>query len=82
MENVNGHVVVWDILKFLTVLDGEALEQIEEKLRAVLPALRYIAENQCANMVDFGVTSQVFTAILAANLYGRDEMNPFGFSRA
>jgi hypothetical protein len=82
VENVNGHVVVWDILKFLTVLDGEALEQIEEKLRAVLPALRYIAENQCANMVDFGVTSQVFTAILAANLYGRDEMNPFGFSRA
>eukprot|EP01046_Picozoa_sp_COSAG06_P011845 COSAG06_NODE_682_length_13115_cov_17.917793_4_plen_497_part_00 len=67
-ENVNGLVVVWSILRFLTILDGEALGQIEAKLRAVPSALRYLYESKITNCADFGQTTSTFVTILAANL--------------
>ena len=67
-ENVNGVQVVWSILRFLTTIDGEALGQIEAKLRAVPLALRYLYESKITNMKDFGCTASTFVTILAANL--------------
>jgi len=67
-ENVNVIAVVWNILRFLTIVDGEALGQIEAKLRAVPSALRYIYESKITHLADFGMTSGTFVTILAANL--------------
>ena len=49
-------------------MDGEALGQIEAKVRAVPSALRYLYESKITNMEDFGVTASTFVTILAANL--------------
>jgi hypothetical protein len=67
-ENVNGQQVVWNILRFVTIMDGEALGQIEAKLRAVPSALRYLYESKITNVADFGMTASTFVTILAANL--------------
>jgi hypothetical protein len=64
----NGVAVVWSILRFMTLVDGEALGQIEAKLRSVPSALRYVLENQNSHITDFGMTSGTFMTILAANL--------------
>jgi hypothetical protein len=59
---------VWNILRFVTLLDGEAHGQIEAKLQAVPSALRYIYENNLNHLADFGFTSRTLMTILAANL--------------
>ena len=67
-DSVNPFQLVWNILRFVTILDGEALGQIEAKLRAVPSALRYIYENNRNHIADFGFKSSTMMTILAANL--------------
>jgi hypothetical protein len=67
-DSVNAFQLVWNILRFVTLLDGEAHGQIEAKLQAVPSALRYIYENNLNHLADFGFTSRTLMTILAANL--------------
>ena len=81
-DNVNGFAVICGSLWFLKSVGGEALGEIESKVRAdARSALRYVTDSKIANFTDFGQTSSVFGTIVAANLYGRDEENSFGFAR-
>jgi hypothetical protein len=80
-DNVNQGLVVYGLLGFLSVLDGEALPQIEEKLRAIPSALRCVKDSKMTLLADFGLTASIFATIVAANLWGKDEDNPFGFAR-
>ena len=77
-DNVCGDVVFFS-LWFLKLLDGEALPQIEDKLRAAKPALRYLCDSPISSIAEFGWTSGAFTVFIAANLFGKDEGNTFGF---
>jgi len=79
-DNANGNVVTLGVLCVLTELDL-SVSQIEDKLRAIPSALRYAKESKLLYAVDFGMTAAVFATILAANLFGKDEENPFGFAR-
>jgi hypothetical protein len=80
--NVNGHMVVLGGMMLLKVLDGQALEQIEDKVRAAPATLRYLTDHHIAHMTDVvGNTSGSVGTIIAANLYGKDEGNSFGFAR-
>jgi hypothetical protein len=64
-DRANGCVVVWGGLWILSLLDGEALPQIEDKLRAIPSALRYAKESKIANCADFGVTAGTAATIAA-----------------
>ena len=67
-DDVHGTIVVW-MLWCLRNLDGEALGQIEDKLRATIPSvLHYLAKHQVDHFTDFGFTTSIFATILAANL--------------
>ena len=61
---------------------GAALSQIEDKVRAIPAALRYVKESSISNIVASGSTCRVSAAIVAANLYGKDEDGASGFTRA
>ena len=64
-ENVQGLVVIAALMA-IVVLDGEALPQIEDKLRTIpLSALRYLKDSKISHMADFGMTSGVFATIVA-----------------
>jgi len=82
-DNCNGCVVVvgvmW-ILKSVTT-EGKGLGRIEDKIRAIPSALRYVKDSNLSNFVDFGMTAGVYGTIVAANLFGKDEENEFGFAR-
>ena len=66
----------------LTALSGEALDQIEDKVRAIPSALHYCKDHpNICNTAEFGQTSGTYASTIAANLYGRDEDNTFGFAR-
>jgi hypothetical protein len=67
-DNVHGVIVVW-MLWCLRNLDGEALGQIEDKLRAIPSVLHYLVEHRVDHFFDFGFTTSIFATILAANLY-------------
>jgi hypothetical protein len=80
-DNANGVVLAPGALHFLAVLDGEALPQIEDKLRGIPFVLRYVKDSTITFLSDFGMTAGAFATIVAANLWGKDEDNPFGFAR-
>jgi hypothetical protein len=101
-DNITGCTFVHGALGILTLLTGEAMPQIEDKLRAIPSALRYLKESKITNLADFGQTSGTFATIVAgecltllccvellnltrmlvtANLWGKDEDNPFEFAR-
>lgn len=79
-DNVHGSVVTFMVWCMVN-LDGEALGQIETKLRAIPSALHYIVENSVSHMANFGVSGSTLANILAANLWGRDEEATFGFAQ-
>ena len=56
----------------LKVLDGEALDQVYDKLRAASSALRYAKTHKMAHYEAVGMTSGVLATIVAANIYGKD----------
>ena len=64
-DNCNGVMVVFGALCVLTVLDGEALPQIEDKLRAIPSALRYLKDVKIAHLADFGYTAGTYATIVA-----------------
>ena len=76
-NGLTGTMPVW-ILKTLT---GEALDQIEDKVRAIPSALRYVKDSQLGFSQGFGITASVIGTIVAANVYGKDEDNTFGLAR-
>ena len=51
----------------MTVLDGEALPQVGDKLRAIhVPsALRCVKDSKIGNLVDFGQVAGTFATIVA-----------------
>jgi len=67
--------------RLFKVLDGEALPQIEEKLRAVPSLLRNLIDANITFMVGAGCTTGAFGTIVAANLFGKDEDNAFDFAQ-
>lgn len=77
-EKANGDVIVFAVWS-LKLLHGEALEPIENKLRAANSALRYLCDSPVVTCVDFGMTCSNFTKFVAANLFGRDEENEHAF---
>ena len=79
--NTNGSVVTTGLMITLSNLDGEALGQIEDKVREIPSALRYIKDSTISNIEDLGLTASVIGTIMAAKLYGKDEGNAFGFAR-
>jgi hypothetical protein len=72
-ENVNVHKVALGMM-LLKVLDGEALGEIEDRLRAIPSALRYLKDSKIENIAEFGLTSGTLGTIVAAALHGRDEV--------
>ena len=64
-DNVNGPVVCWSALGVLALLDGEALPQIEDKLRAIPSALRYAKDSNISGFIDLGMTAGTFATIVA-----------------
>ena len=68
-DNVNAHVVVTGALGIPAMLDGEALLQIEDKLRAIPSALRYAKDSKIVNMADFGLTAGTFATLVAGELH-------------
>jgi hypothetical protein len=79
-NDVNGQLSI-TILPLLHSIQGKALGQIEEKLRAIPSALRFLVDNKIDWLGDFGLSSGVFGTIIAANLWGKSEENTFGFAR-
>ena len=79
-ENVNGFLVVWCIGLMIHV-DGEALPQIEDKLRAIPSAFRYLKDSRISHCEDLGMSVGTFGTVAVANLWGKDEENIFGFAR-
>eukprot|EP01043_Picozoa_sp_COSAG02_P062726 COSAG02_NODE_8725_length_2462_cov_1.635633_2_plen_623_part_00 len=79
--DVNALVVIWGPLMLLTTLGGVALGQIEDKLRTIPTALRYVKDSGLSNLVASGSAANVSGTIVAANLFGKDEDNTFGFSQ-
>ena len=51
------------------------------KVRAVPSALRYVKDSKLQHGAEVGMTAGVWGTIVAANLYGKDEENTFGFTR-
>ena len=80
-DDVSALVVIWGPLMLLTTLDGAALGQIEDKLRTIPAALRYVQQSSISNLVASGSAANVSGTIVAANLFGKDEDNTFGFSQ-
>jgi hypothetical protein len=72
-EGLNGTVVVWGILLLFLRLNGEAIGQIEDKLRTVTSSLRYLIEHDVGFSRDWGFSSGSLGMVVAANLFGRDE---------
>jgi hypothetical protein len=78
-ENVHGTVITWGMLMLLMVMDGRSLSAIEDQIRGIPSALRYVKESKITNCSDLGMSCSVFGTIVAANLWGKDEDNSFGF---
>ena len=78
-ENVHGTVITWGMLMLLMVMDGRSLPAIEDQIRGIPSALRYVKESKITNCSDLGMSCSVFGTIVAANLWGKDEDNSFGF---
>ena len=66
-DHVFGCVVV-SSLWTLALLDGEALRQIEDKLRAIPSALRYLKDSNITHLADFGITTGTYATIVAGEL--------------
>ena len=81
-QSVNGWIVVQGGLGLLRTVDGEALPEIEAKVRAAPEMLRFLVDNKIAHCEDFGFTSATFGSIVAAQCYGRDEDNTFRFAES
>ena len=80
--NVHGFYVVFGIGQFLQMLNGSALAQVYDKLRAASDALHYLHDSEISFIRDFGMTASTMATIVAANLYGKEEDNSsFGFSQ-
>ena len=60
---IDGHVVC-GLLWPLAVLQGEALPQIEDRLRAIPSALRYVKDSKLAFIEDFGFTAGTYGTIV------------------
>jgi hypothetical protein len=80
-DNANGVIIVNGVLWLLRVLDGEALGEIEDKLRMIPSAFRYLKDAKIFQVQDFGLSCGPFASAIAVNLYGKDEENSFGFTR-
>ena len=80
-DHTNGFILLAGPLWILKTLTGEALDQVEDKVRAIPSALRYVKDSQLGHCTHFGTTCGVYGTIVAANLYGKDEDNTFGFAR-
>jgi hypothetical protein len=80
-DNVNSLVVTWGLMLTLKGIHGAELGEIEDKVREIPSALRYIKESK----IDYGLPGQTggtVGTIVAANLYGKDEDNTFGFTQS
>ena len=64
-DHVNAWVVAWGALGILTALAGDALPQIEDKLRAIPSALRYAFYSKITFVADFGLDAGTFATIVA-----------------
>lgn len=81
-DKVSGMVVINGPLWTLKSLYGEALGEIEDRLRACTEQLRYLKNSRIwIHEEGMGITSSVFATLVGANLYGKDEDNTFGFKR-
>jgi hypothetical protein len=64
-ENVHGCVIVCGLVWTMSVIEGEALPQIEDKLRAIPSALRYMKDSKITQVSDVGMTAGTFATIVA-----------------
>ena len=64
-ENVNAYVICWGSLTVPTLLIGEALPQIEDKLRAIPSVLRYLKDSEIFWVSAFRSTSGTLATIVA-----------------
>ena len=84
-DDVNGMVGTCGPLWALKAMAGEALDQIEHKIRAiptVNSALYFCKEHpDICNSTGLGQNYGTIATIVAATLYGKDEDNAFGFAR-
>ena len=81
VSNCTGHQLHWG-LELMKELEGEALGEIEDKFRAAKSALRFIIDHEVCHSAHQGRTTGAVGTILAAQLYGKDEDNSFGFKQA
>jgi hypothetical protein len=67
-EHVHGFIVIWGAVSMPTILDGEALPQIEDKLRTIPSALRYLKDSKIVHGVAFGLTAAMHATTVAGAL--------------
>jgi hypothetical protein len=68
-EHCHGFNVCVGILWMLKDLQGEALDQIEDKIREVPSALRYVIHSKLGHLSEPGMTCSCIGTVVAANLY-------------
>eukprot|EP01046_Picozoa_sp_COSAG06_P041178 COSAG06_NODE_5080_length_3740_cov_20.335347_3_plen_444_part_00 len=69
-ENIAGNVVSWGVVGILSLLNGEALPQVEAKLKLMPTALRFVKDSKITHYSPFGFTAAIFATIVAANVFG------------
>lgn len=79
-HNVTGHQLCWGLV-LLKELHGECLAEIEEKYREHRVALRYMIDHPVCHCIEQGWSTNSLGTIIAAQLFGRDEENAFGFKQ-
>jgi hypothetical protein len=77
-KRLNEGVVVYGLLGFLSILNDE---RIDDAVRAIPSALRCVKDSKASLLADVGLTASSQASLVAANLWGKDEDNPFGFAR-
>jgi hypothetical protein len=80
-RNVTGHHLCWGLV-LLKELEGECLVEIEQKYREHKVALRYLIDHPVCHSLEQGWSTNTIGAVVAAQLFGRDEENSFGFQQA
>jgi hypothetical protein len=57
------------VLQMLSWLDGEAVEQIQDKVRAVAPTLRWLVDHEIAILKEFVRPKQFVVALPQASAW-------------
>jgi hypothetical protein len=70
-------VITYGVLPLLMNLDGEHIDEVYSKIRAVAPALRHVIDHDIVFAEAFGFNSAVYATCIVAIVWGKDEDEAF-----